>query len=180
MKNMTLGPTKHINLVLKNYQTGLERSKLHKGQVKEAVSFRRVGRLFCVLWTCIQGGEKENFVFTKGAGMESLINEYVEHKKYGRGIVTGGESGKIEVEFKNGVEKKQFLFPDSFDGFLILDNEVLEAECLLMVQEKKQVLAKEAEEKRLEYKRLKEERRKEKTKSVKKKKSTTKSVVLNS
>jgi len=106
--------------------------------------------------------------------MKSLMNEYVEHNKFGRGLIIGVEAGKIKVEFNSQSGSKKFQYPDSFDQFLEFDDKSLQEESLILIQAKKQLIEEENERKRLEYERLKEERKKEELELVKKKRKAVK------
>ena len=48
----------------------------------------------------------------------------VNHKKFGKGIVSSIAGTIINIEFKNG-EMKKFAFPDAFDSFIRTDDEEL-------------------------------------------------------
>ena len=102
--------------------------------------------------------------------MKSIVNEKVEHVKYGGGKIISEESGKIVVEFKNDITKKMFLFPDAFYEFLKFDNKTLQEEYVKLAQDKKKRLDEEAEEQRQETQRQEDELRREKAELTKKKK----------
>ncbi|MHB8132348.1 MAG: hypothetical protein ACYDEX_25630 [Mobilitalea sp.] len=106
--------------------------------------------------------------------MKSLMNEYVQHEKFGRGLIIAEEAGKITVEFDSQPENKKFQFPDSFEQFLEFENKALKEESLILIQAKNQLIAEEDERKRMEYERLKEERKKEELELLKKKRKITK------
>jgi hypothetical protein len=110
--------------------------------------------------------------------MRSIVHEYVEHKKYGRGRIISEDIGKITVEFISQFEKKLFQFPDAFEQFLKFEDQSLEEECLLLLQSKKQEIEEEQERKLLESKKLNEERKKEESESKKKSNKVTKGVAL--
>lgn len=82
--------------------------------------------------------------------MKSLINEKVIHAKYGKGTIVDASVKRICVQFEEADVRKEFLYPDSFEQFLKLEDEVLQQECCEL-----------AISKRLEKKRLEEERREE-------------------
>ncbi|MFA9377959.1 MAG: hypothetical protein ACERKZ_14565 [Lachnotalea sp.] len=102
--------------------------------------------------------------------MKSLLNESVLHSKFGKGKIVGEEQEKIEVEFiKSGV-KKWFIYPDVFEKFLILENDVLQEKHFNMAIEKNELVEKEANELQLTRIFEKEERDKESALAKKKKK----------
>jgi len=105
--------------------------------------------------------------------MESLMNEYVEHKKYGHGLIIGEETGNITVKFDSQTGNRIFQFPEAFEQFLVFQNELLEEKCLILLQAKKEQLAEENERKRLEYERQEVERKIEELEEKNKKKKTT-------
>jgi hypothetical protein len=105
--------------------------------------------------------------------MKSLKNEYVEHIKFGRGLIINEETGRITVEFDALTGIKKFQFPDSFEQFLTFDDKSLQEESLILVQAKKQRIAEEYEKKRLELGRQEEERKMEEL-ELKKKRKTAK------
>ncbi|MDF2944554.1 MAG: hypothetical protein K0S01_3412 [Herbinix sp.] len=106
--------------------------------------------------------------------MKSLMNEYVEHKKFGRGLIVGEEEGKIKVEFGSHSGNKIFQLPDAFEQFLEFDDKSLQEESLMLVQAKKQLIAEESERKQQEQERQEEERKEEEQEQLKKKRKTTK------
>lgn len=110
--------------------------------------------------------------------MNLLVNESVEHNKFGKGIIIREENYRVDIIFNNNSVKKSFLFPDAFEKFLKLENEDLQKECLELAVRKREQLEKEAEEMRLEQERIEneyiEEERKRKLELTKKKRSTAK------
>ncbi len=104
--------------------------------------------------------------------MKLLVNEYVEHKKFGRGLITNEEKGKITVDFDSQIGNKIFLFPDAFEQFLEFEDKSLQEESLTLVQDKKRLLTVENERKWLEHKRLEEERKQEELVERKKNRKT--------
>jgi hypothetical protein len=107
--------------------------------------------------------------------MKSLINECIEHKKYGRGIIIDEEAGKITVEFAKPIGNKMFQFPDAVEQYLKFAESSLQEESLLLFESKKQMIAEENERRKLEQKRLEEERLLEEMEQKKKYKQTAKS-----
>jgi hypothetical protein len=89
------------------------------------------------------------------------MNEYVEHKKYGRGLIIREESGRVTVEFETKFGMKMFQFPEAFEDFLMFENQTLQEECLVLRQAKKQQIAEENERKHEETLRQEKEKKKE-------------------
>jgi hypothetical protein len=114
--------------------------------------------------------------------MISLVNEKIEHIKFGKGTIVSEDKVSITIDFGQGLGIKSFLFPEAFEKFLKLENNTLQEECLDFVMKKKEALEQEAfekheAEKRKEQERLEEER-KIKSESSKKKRSITKKAVM--
>lgn len=91
--------------------------------------------------------------------MKSLINENVEHIRFGKGLIIGEEADRITVEFPDAIGNKRFQFPDAFEQFLRFEENSLQEESLNMIESKKQKLEEEKEKRRLELARLNEEER---------------------
>jgi hypothetical protein len=91
--------------------------------------------------------------------MKSLRNEYVEHIKYGRGLIIDEETGRVTVEFDSLSGIKKFQFPDSFEQFLTFEDKSLQEDSLRLIDTKKQQVVEEYEKKRLELERQEEERK---------------------
>ena len=108
--------------------------------------------------------------------MNSIVNESVEHIKFGNGKIISEENDRVDVAFENGLGKKSFQFPDAFEKFLKLDNEALQKECFELAVKKKEAIEKEAQEIRKEQGRMEEEL-KSKLEVVKKKRKVTKAVI---
>lgn len=89
--------------------------------------------------------------------MKALINEYVDHIKFGRGMIVGEDTGRISVEFTKPAETKMFQLPEAFEQFLKFEDSSLQDECLLLIQNKKQQKAEELEQRRLEQKKIEDE-----------------------
>lgn len=91
--------------------------------------------------------------------MSSLVNENVEHIKYGKGIVVSESIYSVDIVFNSNQSRRSFLYPESFEKFLRLDNENLQNECLELAICKKDELEKELLEKQKEQERLNEEQK---------------------
>lgn len=104
--------------------------------------------------------------------MKPIINEYIVHKSFGRGLVTKEGKGKITVEFTGQVGDKIFQYPDALEKFLSFEDISLQEESLLMLQTKRQI-HQEEERVRLEQKRMEEERLLKELEQKKKNKKTS-------
>ena len=93
--------------------------------------------------------------------MKYLLNKYVNHKKFGRGVVIEEQEGKIIVEFDMPFDKKLFQFPEAFENFLKIEDESLNIEIQRLLQNRKQQIEEEKERKRLEREKEEEERMQE-------------------
>lgn len=89
--------------------------------------------------------------------MKALINEYVDHIKFGRGMIVNEDTGKISVEFAKQTGIKMFQLPEAFEQFLKFEDSSLQAECQLLIQNKKQQKAEELELRRLQQKKIEDE-----------------------
>lgn len=56
----------------------------------------------------------------------TLINQRIDHKRFGEGTIVFHEKGKISVRFAANDEVKSFVYPDSFETFLKLSDPVME------------------------------------------------------
>jgi len=90
--------------------------------------------------------------------MNSLVNESVEHIKFGKGVIISEGNFCVDIVFENVVDKKSFLFPDSFEKFMKLKNETLQKECFELAVKKKEAIENEIQEKRRELDRVEQER----------------------
>lgn len=82
--------------------------------------------------------------------MKSLVGSKVNHAKYGNGTILEESVKRICVQFEAGEVTKEFLFPDSFEQYLKLEDEELQSEFYEL-----------AVSQRLEKERLENERREE-------------------
>lgn len=88
----------------------------------------------------------------------NIVNEKVEHIKFGLGIITEAEDCKIWVRFQNEIEEKLFLYPEVFENFLKAVNSTVKEyvlEELCKKQEQIEMQQKEREDAELEEKMLK-------------------------
>ena len=58
----------------------------------------------------------------------SLLNQAVIHRSYGRGIITGTEEKYIEVDFPDAGKQCRFCYPSCFHGFLKLEKTEMQEE----------------------------------------------------
>ncbi|PKM93216.1 MAG: hypothetical protein CVU84_16885 [Firmicutes bacterium HGW-Firmicutes-1] len=65
----------------------------------------------------------------------NLIDKIVEHKQFGKGLITKQSQEKITVQFDIG--EKIFQYPMAFEQFLVLMDETLSAEISKSIQSKK-------------------------------------------
>lgn len=65
----------------------------------------------------------------------NLIDKIVEHKQYGKGLITKQSQEKITVQFDIG--EKIFKYPMAFEQFLVMMDETLSAEISKFIQSKK-------------------------------------------
>jgi len=91
-----------------------------------------------------------------------MINEKVEHKKYGSGEIVEVKDDKITVIFEEINEKKSFKYPESFEKFLVAKNNEFKEKIFEDICNRKMVLAKEEDQKRINDEEEKEKKRKEK------------------
>ncbi|WP_175438430.1 hypothetical protein [Fusibacter sp. 3D3] len=97
-------------------------------------------------------------------GLEvTMIDQYVTHSLYGRGIVKKFENNYMKLDFEDGGKLKTFLYPDAFESFLTFEDEALQKKALEDLKKVMAVNQIEQDEKDLksaEYEQnLKEERR---------------------
>lgn len=52
----------------------------------------------------------------------NLLNEKVEHSKFGTGVIKSNENGVIRIAFDMAIGEKAFIYPDAFSSFLKLNN----------------------------------------------------------
>lgn len=102
----------------------------------------------------------------------TLINEKVEHIKYGTGIIKEVKDNKLWVQFNDNIGTKVFLYPDAFEKFLKAVNPAVENDALEEWRRKQEQIELELEEKEREAAELKEIKLKL---ELLKKKSTVKS-----
>ncbi|PKM50178.1 MAG: hypothetical protein CVV02_12485 [Firmicutes bacterium HGW-Firmicutes-7] len=65
----------------------------------------------------------------------NLIDKIVEHKQFGKGLITKQSQEKITVQFDIG--EKIFQYPMAFEQFLVLMDETLSTEISKSIQSKK-------------------------------------------
>lgn len=109
-----------------------------------------------------------------------LISKKVLHKAFGKGVifsyrkserdyVSGVKEAYIEVEFEK-VGPKKFLYPMSFEKFLIFEDKELQNEILRLAEQKKLELQEKRERDEIVRKYMMEKKEEEAKKSKRKKK----------
>ena len=104
----------------------------------------------------------------------NLINETVQHTKFGSGATVEIEQGRVVVKFAEQQEEKSFVFPDAFENFLKFDNSLIQKDVLKQLRQKKEQVALEKNIKMQENMKKEEEAKEEKLELAKSKKRTTK------
>lgn len=104
----------------------------------------------------------------------NLINENVQHTKFGSGIIVNLEEDKVHVKFAEQQEEKSFIFPDAFQHFLKLENLLAEKNVIKLIHLKNEKI--EAEKKLIKQGNIRreEELKEEKLELAKTKKKTAK------
>lgn len=79
-----------------------------------------------------------------------ILNEIVEHIKFGSGVITELNGPKILVKFQDDIGTKMFLYPEAFESFLKavnlkVENYVLEELHIKQKQEQIELERKEEE-----------------------------------
>lgn len=79
-----------------------------------------------------------------------MINAAINHKAFGKGIVTAQDDKYIKVSFSNSVGTKTFLYPDAFHGYIKYEDEALQKQmdeklsAIIRLQEEEKARAEEA------------------------------------
>lgn len=109
----------------------------------------------------------------------NLVNEKVEHIKFGLGVITELKDHRIYVKFQNNrLGVKEFLYPEAFEKFLKAENPKVGSSAKEELRIKQYQISKERERKASELREKMEsmatEKKKSSSKSTKKKTSTKK------
>ena len=108
--------------------------------------------------------------------MKSLINERVNHNKYGEGVIVDENLKRIKVQFDQLEEQKEFLYPNSFEQYLSLQDEELQKECYEMAvdlrREQERLEMEKREAVRILEAKLRAEQKEQKKKTVSRRKLT--------
>jgi hypothetical protein len=67
----------------------------------------------------------------------SIVNEKVDHVKFGAGVIMDVKEDKIWVQFIDQIETKTFLYPEIFEIFLKAENPKVENNALEELRIKK-------------------------------------------
>ena len=59
-----------------------------------------------------------------------MVDQYVIHSLYGRGIVVEREGNYLKIDFGKDGKPKKFLYPDAFELFLVFEDEALQKKAL--------------------------------------------------
>lgn len=65
-----------------------------------------------------------------------LVGAEVTHAVFGKGTIVSLENGYLQVCFPNADQPKKFVYPDAFDGFLLLEGAEKERVALELRQKK--------------------------------------------
>lgn len=81
----------------------------------------------------------------------NLLNQFVNHKTYGAGVICEITEHNIWVRFNNPIGKKEFLYPDAFDGFLQAADKAVERYVMEELHTRQEKTELECEKKRKEF-----------------------------
>jgi len=98
-----------------------------------------------------------------------MLNSIVMHSKYGKGTIISIDDKYIKVSFESHNQLKKFIYPDSFEKYLIFIESELQKSAIrdyCIIQKKREM---ELEKKRLEFEKYEKERKKSRMTTVKKK-----------
>lgn len=98
-----------------------------------------------------------------------IVNERVEHIKFGPGVVTEVKENRIWVQFQDMIGTKVFLYPEAFEKFLKAVNKTVENNVLEEWHRKQEQIELELERKEKDREAAKLEKKKAKLELVKKK-----------
>lgn len=105
----------------------------------------------------------------------NLINESVQHAKFGAGAIVNIEQSRVVVKFADEEQgEKSFIFPDAFETYLKLDNAKIQKDVLKQLSMKKEQGVLDKEIKMQEIQKKEEEIKEEKLELAKSKKKTAK------
>ena len=99
----------------------------------------------------------------------SIVNESVEHIKFGVGVITEEKDHKIWVQFQDPIGIKAFLYPEVFEEFLKAVNPTVEKNVLEELRIKQEEIELELEKKRKELEAAELEEKQAKLELTKKK-----------
>lgn len=105
----------------------------------------------------------------------NLINEGVQHAKFGSGAIVDIEEGRVIVKFEEQGEKS-FTFPDAFELFLKMNSPQIQSDLINQLNQKKEQDIQEKKEKMEASIKREEELKEEKLELAKSKKKSAKSV----
>ncbi len=79
-----------------------------------------------------------------------IVNEQVQHNRFGMGRVTDQSIDVITVEFSESHTTKSFLYPSAFESFLTLCNPLLQEKQMDEIRQIQACIEAEQEQKRIE------------------------------
>lgn len=106
--------------------------------------------------------------------MDILKNKNVTHKKYGDGNIVEVNDNIVIIKFAEFGDTKKFVYPNSFDGYMVFENSDLQENAIRVIEMEKAKKRVEGELKKQEYEKQVEERRIEKNEKLKKQRKAAK------
>ena len=70
-----------------------------------------------------------------------FLNLKVRHKVFGNGVITEVDEKYITIKFKS--KETKFIYPDSFEKFLVAEDESIQSVIMEEIERTKQTFAKE-------------------------------------
>lgn len=101
-----------------------------------------------------------------------IVNERVEHIKFGFGVITEVKDHRIWVQFQDMIGTKAFLYPEAFEKFMKAVNPEVENNILEEWHNKQEQIELELERKEIERENAELEEKKSKLQLTKKKSSS--------
>lgn len=89
----------------------------------------------------------------------NLLNEKAKHTKFGTGVIKSLENDVIRIQFDEAIGEKAFVYPDSFEKFLKIENASLKKEIKNDLKARMEQKELEKERQRMESERQEKERR---------------------
>ncbi len=74
-----------------------------------------------------------------------LVNQRIDHVRFGEGVVVSNENGKMTVRFSANGETKSFIYPDAFEKFMKVQDPTIKKSVQKELDKRhKQIVAMEA------------------------------------